>query len=342
MSLKNLNVSNRTHKFLLENLKNKKIFQIYKQFESELDLSDNFIVAVSGGADSLALSFLTKIYSIEKSIKAKYIMVDHKLRKNSTKETIFAKKLLQKLKCKLIIVTWKGKKPKNNIQSVAREKRYSLLINKAKKFKINNILLAHHKDDLFENFFIRILRGSGLNGIASFDKRSKEKNINLIRPLLNFSKQDLESLSKHVFKSFIQDPSNENEFFKRIKIRKLLKNLQSEGLDLKKFNLTIQNLKIANESIKSFTKKNLYYNSTINYKNKSILLNKEFFNQPKEIIFRSFTEVIKIVGKKYYPARGKKIVKIINIINEGNFHKTTLGNCLIKKVNQTIIVSKEH
>ncbi len=342
MSLKNLNVSNKTHKFLLENLKNKKIFQIYKHFERNLDLSENFIVAVSGGPDSLALSFLTKIYSIEKSIKVKYMMVDHKLRKNSTKETIFTKKLLQKLKCKLIILTWKGKKPKNNIQSVAREKRYSLLINRAKKFKINNILLGHHKDDLFENFFIRILRGSGLNGIISFDKRSKERNINLIRPLLNFSKKDLESLSKHVFKSFIQDPSNENELFKRIKIRKLLKNLQSEGLDLKKFNLTIQNLKIANESIKFFTKKNLYQNSTINYKNRSILLNKEFFNQPKEIIFRSFTEVIKIVGKKYYPARGKKIDKIINLVNKGNFHQTTLGNCIIKKVNQTIIVSKEH
>jgi len=56
----------------------------------------------------------------------------------------------------LEILTWVGKKPKSNIQSIARDKRYALMISKAKKLKINNILLGHHKDDLIENFFIRI------------------------------------------------------------------------------------------------------------------------------------------------------------------------------------------
>ena len=86
------------------------------------------------------------------------------------------------------ILTWVGKKPKSNIQSVARDKRYALLINNQKKLKINNILLGHHKDDLIENFFIRILRGSGLNGMISFDQKTNLQNINLIRPLLKFSK----------------------------------------------------------------------------------------------------------------------------------------------------------
>ena len=63
------------------------------------------------------------------------------------------------------------------------------MINKAKKLKINNILLGHHKDDLIENFFIRILRGSGLNGMVSFDQKTNLQNINLIRPLLKFSKK---------------------------------------------------------------------------------------------------------------------------------------------------------
>ena len=87
----------------------------------------------------------------------------------------------------LEILTWVGKKPKSNIQSIARDKRYTLMIKKAKKFKINNILLGHHKDDLIENFFIRILRGSGLNGMVSFDQRTNLQNINLIRPLLILS-----------------------------------------------------------------------------------------------------------------------------------------------------------
>ena len=68
----------------------------------------------------------------------------------------------------------------------------------------------------------------------------------------------------------------------------------------------------------------------------------DFFYQPYEIVFRSLSVVLKIVGKNYYPARGKKIDKLIEKINNNNFVKVTLANCVIKKVNNTIIVSKEH
>ena len=83
MNLKNLSALSKTHKFLLGKLKDKRTFQIYKKFEDYLKINENLIVAVSGGPDSLALSFLTKIYSIKKSINVKYFIVDHQLRKNS-------------------------------------------------------------------------------------------------------------------------------------------------------------------------------------------------------------------------------------------------------------------
>ncbi len=236
---------------------------------------------------------------------------------------------------------WKKTK-KKNIQSKAREKRYAILKKKSKKLKINNILLGHHKDDLIENFFIRMLRGSGLNGMVSFDEKAENEKINLIRPLLKFSKQNLVFISKKVFGTYVDDPSNANENFKRVKIRNLIKTLQSEGLDIEKFNLTIKNLKYANESIRFFTKKNISNNSSLLKKKKSILLNKEFFEQSEEVVFRSLTEIIKIVGKKYYPVRGKKIDKVVKLIKNNTFFKITLGNCLIKRVNGTIIVSKEH
>ena len=85
MSPKNLNASNKTHKFLLNKLKDKQTFQIYKKFEKDLKVKENFIIAVSGGPDSLALCFLSKIYSIKNDLKVKYFHVDHKLRNNSTK-----------------------------------------------------------------------------------------------------------------------------------------------------------------------------------------------------------------------------------------------------------------
>ena len=341
MSPKNLNVSNKTHKYLSNKLKDKEIFQIYKKFEKDLNLKENFIVAVSGGPDSLALSFLSKIYSIKKNIKVKYFLVDHKLRDNSTKEAKFVKSLLKKIYATVEVLTWVGKKPISNIQSVARNKRYELLINRAKKLKVSNILLGHHEDDLIENFFIRILRGSGLNGIISLNKKTKFKNINIIRPLLKFSKKDLENISKKIFETYIEDPSNINKEFKRIKIRNFIKNLELEGLDKNKFNLTIKNLTFANESIKFFVDKNLKENSFFKNQNKQIILNKDFFYQPEEVVFRSLSEVLRNIGKKYYPVRGKKIDKLINQIKNNGSFKTTLGNCILKKANNTIIVSKE-
>jgi len=341
MSLKNLNASNKTHKFLIKKLKNKRTLQIYKKFEKNLNLDHNFIVAVSGGADSLALSFLAKVYSIKKSLNARYFLVDHKLRENSSLEANFVKKILSKLSIKLVILKWDGIKPRSNIQSIARSKRYALLKKQSEKLKINHILLGHHKDDLIENFFIRMLRGSGLNGMISFDEKSENEKINLIRPLLKFSKKDLLFISKHVFNTYIDDPSNENKIFQRVRIRNLIKTLKLEGLDNNKFNLTINNLKFANNSIKFYTQKNIFDNSYTFKDKKLILLNREFFNQPEEVVFRSLSEIIRVVGKKYYPVRGKKIDHVVELIKNKSFFKITLGNCILKRVNNTIIVSKE-
>ena len=341
MSPKNLNVSSKTHKLLLNKLKDKKIYQIYKKFEKSLNLNEDFIVAVSGGSDSLALSFLAKIYSIKKSINIKFFTIDHNLREGSTLEAKYIQKKLKKFSINLNILSWKGKKPKNNIQSVARDKRYKLLSNTAKKLKLKNILVGHHLDDLFENFFIRILRGSGLNGLVSLDQKTQYEKINLIRPLLNFDKKDLIYLSKYVFGWYIKDPSNKNDKFKRVKIRNLLKQLELEGLDKNKFLLTIKNLKSSNETIKFYTKKNLLENITFLEKKRSVILKDAFFKNSAEVVFRSFSEVIKFVGKKYYPSRGKKIENIIKLINSKPAFKTTLGGCLIKKISLTVIVSKE-
>jgi tRNA(Ile)-lysidine synthase len=340
MSLKNLNVSKKTHKFLLDKLKDSRTLQIYKKFESNLPIKKNLVVALSGGPDSLALSFLAKIYSIKKSIDVKYFIVDHKLRKNSTLEAKSVQKKLKNFSIKLNILNWNGAKPKKNIQSIAREKRYKLLTDAAKKYGIQNILLGHQLDDLFENFFIRILRGSGLKGLISLDKETHKNQVNLIRPLIKVDKKDLIYISNYIFGSYIKDPSNEDDNFKRVKVRNFLKQLSLEGFDKKKFFLTIKNLKIANENIEFYTKKNLHDNVTILSK-KNVILKENFFSQSNEVVFRSLTEVIKIVGKKYYAVRGKKIDKVIDLINTKSSFKVTLGGCIIKKVNETVILYKE-
>ena len=84
MSLKNLSAKTKIPKVFKNKLHNKKISQIYKKFAKSLKINENFIVAVSGGPDSLALAFLSKIYSIQKNVKVKFYIIDHKLRAEST------------------------------------------------------------------------------------------------------------------------------------------------------------------------------------------------------------------------------------------------------------------
>ena len=71
-------------------------------------------------------------------------------------------------------------------------------------------------------------------------------------------------------------------------------------------------------------------------------MKKDFFNHPFEVILRSLSESIKLIGKRHYPVRGKKLDKVISNIENNKIYKQTIGGCVIEKVNQTIIISKEH
>ena len=174
MSHKNLSAI-KIPKILKLTLSNKKILSLFNTFEKDFSIKKGFIVAVSGGPDSLALAFLTKIYSIKYNLNSRYFIVDHKLRKESTKEAIEVKKILNKFNIKAEILTWYGKKPTKNIQSLARKKRYDLLFSKCKQLQIPNLVIGHHLGDLFENFFIRMIRGSGLKGLVSLEKKNTVK-----------------------------------------------------------------------------------------------------------------------------------------------------------------------
>ena len=342
MSPKNSNAIIKIPKVLKNRLNKKKINIIYNKFERSVKINENFIVAVSGGPDSLALAFLAKIYSLKKKLKSEFIIIDHKLRKESTEEAKFVKNLLGKFQINARILPWNGKKPTKNIQSLARKKRYELLLLICKKLKFNNILLGHHQDDLFENFFIRLLRGSGLKGLISLDIKNSIDGINIIRPLLDQKKEDLVLVSKHVFGFYVKDNSNNDEKFQRIRIRKLLSELKKDGLDSKKFINTIRNLKYSERVVKFYVKENLKKNSYFSPQNNQSVLNSDFFSQPHEVILRSLSELIKLIGKKYYPVRGKKIEKIILDLKKNSSLKVTLGGCIIKKVDQTVIIAKEH
>ena len=344
MKQKSLSVISKNHRLILNHLKDKKIFKIFKEFKKLLKVNNKFAVAVSGGPDSLSLAYLAKCFSIKNNLEVKYYIVDHKLRKESSYEAKLVSVKLKKININCKILKWNGKKPLKNIQSIARNKRYSLLVDECKKNKINHLLLGHHMNDFYENFFIRLLRGSGLKGLTSLSEVTKYKqtNIELLRPLIKLEKKDLIYLSQKVFNFYVNDPSNKDENFKRIRIRNLLNTLEKEGFDKKKFLLTIDNLKDSNKSIDFYVEKNIKENSKFLKSKNAFILSSMFFEQSHEVVFRSLTQIIKNVGKKYYSARGKSVSQLIEKYKSNLFSKVTLGGCFIEKINESILIFKEN
>jgi len=348
MKKRNLSAKKKIHNFYLDKLNNPRIKKIYSEFEKSLGEynSRKFSVAVSGGADSMALAFLAKCHSMKKNLNHLYFTVDHKLRNSSTKEAKKTKQQLKKFGIICDILTWKNNKTSSNFQAKAREKRYELIFKKCLKNKINLVLTAHQKNDLYENFFIRLLRGSGLKGLSSFQKNitkiNKNLNVYVLRPLLNFSKKDLSYITNNSFKFNIEDPSNKNDNFLRIKIRKLINQLNQNGLTFEKFNTTLENLNKSNKAIEFYVKKNIKENTKILNRKKSIIINEFFFNQPDEIVFRSLSELIHKIGNKISYTRGKKILSLISNLNSTqNYKKKTLSGCIFEKVNNSVIISRE-
>ena len=177
MKKKSLSAKKTIHRSLLNHLKYTRVSKVFNGYRNYLDKFINkknkIGVAISGGPDSLALAYLTKCYLLINKLDSNFFLVNHGLRKESLKEAKSVKLLLGKFDISCEILEWKGKKPNSNIQSIARNERYNLLKKACKRNNIRHLLIGHHIDDLYENFFIRLVRGSGLRGLSSFGEPIK-------------------------------------------------------------------------------------------------------------------------------------------------------------------------
>ena len=315
---------------------------IYSTFKKKLSFfrKKTFLIAVSGGPDSLALTALAKSYSYENKCKIYYVLVDHNLRKNSSLEAISVKKLLKKNQINLNIL--KNKELiKKNVQSEARRIRYSLLTNFCKKRRIKTILTAHNFEDQVETFFIRLSRGSGLEGLSSMKQINKmNNNINLVRPLLDVKKIQLIKISKVIFGRFYNDPTNKNTKYLRTRIRNLKKSLETSGINYDQVFRSINNLASSRDTLELYFNK--IYKDTVKKKKNKIFIRLEGLNSlNKEMKMRVLKKSIKDFTNSYYSPRSKKIFNLIDQIRAKKNPKLTLGGCIISREKNHIILKKE-
>ena len=344
MRKKSLNVRRKVLKQIQFFCNKPKILKIYKEFKKNIpENKTSFIAGISGGPDSMALAFFLKCYSLEKNVKIRYTHIDHCLRKNSSKEASLVKKKLLSIGIKLNIIKWIGKKPQSNIQSIARKNRYKLLLNSTKSTQKKTLFFAHTQNDLIENFFLRIMRGSGLEGITSFNSNLvNNKKYNICRPLLKVKKTDLLDVSNKVFNFFIQDPSNDDIIFKRTRIRHIINQIIDEGFDFTKLQLTLKNLTYSNKTIKYYVGENLKKNVKILNDKRLAILSNNFFEQPQDIMFRSLNIILSELNQKYYNARGKSLTRAINELKNNNLKKLTISGCIIENLQNIVIIYPEN
>ena len=331
MRTKNLNVTRPDHLNICQKVKS-----ILKKYKN----NNTFVVAVSGGSDSLALVSIIKNLMQENKYKFFFAIVDHNLRKNSAAEALSVKRLLSKYDINLTILKNK-KKIDKNIQKNAREIRYSLLEKFCKKKKAKSLIVAHHQDDQVETFLIRLSRGSGVEGLSSMNEiTTLKQGTSLIRPLLDFKKNELISITKHTFNKFFKDPSNKNRKFLRTNIRELKKNLEKKGIDIEKIVRSIKNIASTKEAINFYVERSI--KKYITFKGKLTILNLEKFRQePKEIKFKIVNKIIKKTTNSYYPPRSKKVLNLIDGFQRNRIKKLTLGGCIFERKNRFLFVSKE-
>tara|TARA_Y100000590_G_scaffold92848_1_gene105085 strand:+ start:2153 stop:3217 length:1065 start_codon:yes stop_codon:yes gene_type:complete len=342
MKRKSLTAKKRKIKKIINNPKVNKIYKKFEDIVYKNILNKDFAIGVSGGSDSLCLAYFTKIYSQLFKNNVHVLIVNHNLRKESQKEAFKVKGILLKKRIKSKILSWNGKIPKKNIQKNARDIRYSLISDYCVKNKIEYLVTAHHLDDQIENFFIRLLRGSGLSGLASMsEKVAYSGGLRILRPLLDFKKSDLKEITLNYFKTFIEDPSNENDKFLRVRIRKYRSKMAEEGLDTSKIIKTTKNLLFAKKALNFYKNKALHKHVTFLSKNKCMLNKQIFSEEAGEIVFKLFADIFSLVSGSYYPPRSKKIFNLIKRIKATKFKKSTLGGCIIENKNNFVLISRE-
>ena len=179
-------------------------------------------VAVSGGADSMALCLLTYQFITEKGGQMIALIVDHGLRPCSAEQArLTMEKLTQRgIPCRLL--KWEGDKPVRGIEQAAREARYRLLSEACKEEGCSVLLLGHHRQDQAETFLIRRSRGSGVVGLAGMSAVRKTDFGRILRPLLSVLPADLREYDRFYKMSWVEDETNLTSEFERGRLRRTL------------------------------------------------------------------------------------------------------------------------
>ena len=277
------------------------------------------------------------------------VTVDHGLRAGSGAEALQVAKWANALSIPHTILTRKGQRLSQNIQAQARDVRYRLLGEWMTKQKIGTILTGHTMNDQAETFLMRLARGSGLDGLSCMAPNAhfplpEFYALRLTRPLLAFTHERLVEYLRERGQPWIEDPSNTNDRFSRVRMRAALPILADLGITSQQIAETTARLRSAREVIETKTKCHL--NETVQL---SIwgyaLVSDKFMSAPDEVLVRCLSQLIARVGGSPYAPRFEQTLSILQWLKAGKSHPAgrTLGGCRLEncKPNRVLITREE-
>nr|WP_255464755.1 tRNA lysidine(34) synthetase TilS [Aliiroseovarius sp. PrR006] len=187
-------------------------------------------LAVSGGSDSMALLVLAQDWAKGVGADLRVATVDHGLRPEAANEAAWVKARCAALGVAHDTLTWTDA-PSGNVQSAARAARYNLLAKWARDLELDAVAVAHTADDQAETFVMRLARGSGVDGLSAMQDDWQAQGMRWLRPVLAVGRQDLRQVLKQRGMEWIDDPSNVDTRFERVRVRAAMKDLAQLGLN---------------------------------------------------------------------------------------------------------------
>jgi len=269
-------------------------------------------VAVSGGPDSLALLLLA---AAARPAQVEAATIDHGLRTESRGEAEMVAGVCDRLGVPHAILTARWSEiPETAIQERARKERYLLLGYWAEERGIDAIVTAHHAEDQAETVLMRLARGAGVRGLAGIRPRSISPgaHVRLIRPLLGWRRSQLERVCGDAGVTPVADPSNQDERFERVRVRRSLSGL--DWLDSGAVALSAANLADADAALDWAMKEE--WTRSVQEKRGSIVYRAS--EVPVEIVRRLVARAIRrLATEGDREPRGPELTRLVTALSNG-------------------------
>ena len=300
-------------------------------------------IAVSGGSDSMALFHILTDWVSDNKPKIIVASIDHGLRSESKSEVEFVKKIceIKKIKHFSLVTSENLSDSQGNLQDNARSARYELLRNWAISKDLQCVFLGHTLDDQEENLLIRFLRGSGVDGLVSMEDVVVRNEILWMRPLLRLRKEELRNYLRNNNYTWIEDPSNYDNKYRRVQMRKLLQQLKSNNLITSNFVKTADHMlrasKLSKEIAKSNCKNLLSFNDV-----GQITFEIEKFSQLfEDTQYRILAGIISWFSGSFYKPRFSQLENLHEKILNVKLTAATLGGTVFKRKSGLVTVTRE-